>query len=170
MGPNVATAILPFCLWLRTNFPPLPGSRLMIFYRDARSALLQLVNQWLNLTHVIMPSATGAKTQVMVFTRMELDDFRIIINNRFTWLPAINRLLGRRRNRASTITWRSIVVKRVSFSTLRFILRIPGFVPQRLSKRWFDDCYCFSISLGTDWCLILPPTTAPRADRNIIIL
>ena len=29
----------------------LPGSRLTIFYRDASSALLQLVNQWLNFTY-----------------------------------------------------------------------------------------------------------------------
>ena len=28
-------------------FPSLPGSRLTIFYRDASSALLQLVKQWL---------------------------------------------------------------------------------------------------------------------------
>ena len=32
-------------------FPSLPGSRLTIFYRDASSALLQLVNQWLNFTY-----------------------------------------------------------------------------------------------------------------------
>ena len=32
-------------------FPSLPGSRLTIFYRDASSALLQLVNQWLDFTY-----------------------------------------------------------------------------------------------------------------------
>ena len=32
-------------------FPSLPGSRLTIFYPDASSALLQLVNQWLNFTY-----------------------------------------------------------------------------------------------------------------------
>ena len=32
-------------------FPSLPGSRLTIFYRDASSALLPLVNQWLNFTY-----------------------------------------------------------------------------------------------------------------------
>ena len=32
------------------DLPISPGSRLIIFYRDASSALLQLVNQWLNFT------------------------------------------------------------------------------------------------------------------------
>ena len=36
---------------LTVVFPSLPGSRLTIFYRDASSALLQLVNQWLNFTY-----------------------------------------------------------------------------------------------------------------------
>ena len=40
---------LPSCLWSLRIFPSLPGSRLTIFYRDASSALLQLVNQWLTL-------------------------------------------------------------------------------------------------------------------------
>ena len=39
---------LPSCLWSQRIFPSLPGSRLTIFYRDASSALSQLVNQWLN--------------------------------------------------------------------------------------------------------------------------
>ena len=38
---------LSSCLWSLRIFPSLPGSRLTIFYRDASSALLQLVNQWL---------------------------------------------------------------------------------------------------------------------------
>ena len=42
---------LPSCLWSLRIFPSLPGSRLTIFYRDASSALLQLVNQWLNFTY-----------------------------------------------------------------------------------------------------------------------
>ena len=42
------TSSLPSCLWSQRIFPSLPGSRLTIFYRDASSALLQLVNQWLN--------------------------------------------------------------------------------------------------------------------------
>ena len=45
------TSSLPSCLWSLTIFPSLPGSRLTIFYRDASSALLQLVNQWLNFPY-----------------------------------------------------------------------------------------------------------------------
>ena len=45
------TSSLPSCLWSQRIFPSLPGSRLIIFYRDASSALLQLVNQWLNFTY-----------------------------------------------------------------------------------------------------------------------
>ena len=41
----------PSCLWSQRIFPSLPGSRLTIFYRDASSAILQLVNQWLNFTY-----------------------------------------------------------------------------------------------------------------------
>ena len=45
------TSSLPSCLWSQRIFPSLPGSRLTIFLsRDASSAFLQLVNQWLNLT------------------------------------------------------------------------------------------------------------------------
>ena len=39
------TPSLPSCLWSLRIFPSLPGSRLTFFYRDASSALLQLVNQ-----------------------------------------------------------------------------------------------------------------------------
>ena len=45
------TSSLPSCLWSQRIFPSLPGSRLTIFYRDTSSALLQLVNQWLNFTY-----------------------------------------------------------------------------------------------------------------------
>ena len=45
------TSSLPSCLWSQRIFPSLSGSRLTIFYRDASSALLQLVNQWLNFTY-----------------------------------------------------------------------------------------------------------------------
>ena len=45
------TSSLPSCLWSLRIFPFFPGSRLTIFYRDASSALLQLVNQWLNFTY-----------------------------------------------------------------------------------------------------------------------
>ena len=52
------TSSLPSCLWSQRIFPSLPGSRLTIFYRDASSALLQLVNQWLNLLNPIKPSSS----------------------------------------------------------------------------------------------------------------
>ena len=45
------TSSLPSRLWSLRIFPSLPGLRLKIFYRDASSALLQLVNQWLNVTY-----------------------------------------------------------------------------------------------------------------------
>ena len=37
---------IPSCLWSRRIVPSLPGLRLTNFYRDASSALLQVVNQW----------------------------------------------------------------------------------------------------------------------------
>ena len=45
------TSSLPSYLSSLTIFPSLPGSRLAIFYRDASSAFLHLVNQWLNFTY-----------------------------------------------------------------------------------------------------------------------
>ena len=42
---------LPSCLWSLRIFPSLLGSRLTNLHRDASSALLQLVNQWLNFTY-----------------------------------------------------------------------------------------------------------------------
>ena len=48
--PIPPTATLLSCLWSRSIFSSLPGSRLMNFYRDASSALLQLVNHWLSFT------------------------------------------------------------------------------------------------------------------------
>ena len=41
--PPIVT--LPSCLWPLRVFPSLPGSRLTNLYRDASSALLQLVEQ-----------------------------------------------------------------------------------------------------------------------------
>ena len=38
------SSLLPSCLWSQRIFLSLPGSRLTIFYRDASSALLQLVS------------------------------------------------------------------------------------------------------------------------------
>ena len=53
------TSSLPSCLWSQRIFPSLPGSRLTNFYRDASSALLQLVYQWLNEEHQLtIDSAT----------------------------------------------------------------------------------------------------------------
>ena len=45
------TSSVPSCLWSQRIFPSLPGSRLTIFYRDASSAFLQLVNRWWNFTY-----------------------------------------------------------------------------------------------------------------------
>ena len=45
------TTTLPSCLWSRRIILSLPGSRLMNCYCDASSALLQVVNQWLNSTY-----------------------------------------------------------------------------------------------------------------------
>ena len=45
------TSSLPSCLWSQRIFPSLPGLRLTTSHRDASSALLQLVNQWLNFTY-----------------------------------------------------------------------------------------------------------------------
>ena len=76
MGLNVLgyqSHRLQRCQWSRRIFPNFPGSRLMNFYRDARSALLHLVNQWLS------------------FTYSRSHDFR---TSRSTWLPT--RPLGRR--------------------------------------------------------------------------
>ena len=71
------TSSLPSCLWSLKIFPSLPGSRLTIFYRDASSALLQLVNQWLNFTY----SRSHAfryerKNTNPTLVRIELTDFR----------------------------------------------------------------------------------------------
>ena len=40
---------LPACG--QRSFPSLPGARLMNYYHEASSALLQLINQWLNFTY-----------------------------------------------------------------------------------------------------------------------
>ena len=48
---NQSNQSLPSCLWSQRILPSLPGSRLTIFDRDASSANLQLVNQWLNFTY-----------------------------------------------------------------------------------------------------------------------
>ena len=45
------TSSLPSCLWSERIFPISPVHALHFFYRDASSALLQLINQWLNFTY-----------------------------------------------------------------------------------------------------------------------
>ena len=72
--PIPPTATVLSCLWSQGIFLSLPGSCLMTFYRDARSALLQLVNQWLNFTYSRCHafSATETKIQFLVFTTIEL--------------------------------------------------------------------------------------------------
>ena len=53
-------------------FPFLPGLHLTICFHDASSALVQLINQWLNsFTYVFALSTTEEKTQILV-TRIEL--------------------------------------------------------------------------------------------------
>ena len=51
-----ASTLLPSCyLWSLRIFPTLSGSCLTIFYRDARSALLQLVNQMVEFYLLTFP-------------------------------------------------------------------------------------------------------------------
>ena len=71
--PPTATLPLPSCLWSRRIFPSLPGSRLENFYRDASSALLQLVNQWLNFTYSRSHAFRyGRQNKNPALTRIEL--------------------------------------------------------------------------------------------------
>ena len=83
------TATLPSCLWSRRIFPSLPDSRLfMIFYRDASSALLQLVNQWLIfLIYDEKRSPAfrhGSQNKKYDFRKNRTHGFR---TSRCTWLP-----------------------------------------------------------------------------------
>ena len=87
------TSSLPSCLWLLRIFPSLPGSRLnnflsrckfstlttrqpmVEFYLLASSALLQLVNQWLNFTYSRSHAFRHERTQVfanLTLVRIEL--------------------------------------------------------------------------------------------------
>ena len=49
------TSSLPSCLWSLRIYPSLPGPRLTNFYRGASSAILQLVNQWLDFYLLTSP-------------------------------------------------------------------------------------------------------------------
>ena len=51
LDKEVGTSSLPSYLWSLRIFLSLHGSRLMSFCRDSCSAILQLVNQWLNFTY-----------------------------------------------------------------------------------------------------------------------
>ena len=68
------TLSLPSCLWSLRIFPSLPGSRLTIFCRDASSAILQLVNQWLHFTYQSRSHAFryGRKNTNLTLVRIEL--------------------------------------------------------------------------------------------------
>ena len=72
--PISPTATLPSCMWSQSIFRSLPGSRLMILYRDASSALLQLAKQWWNFAYSISHAFRYGKTrmQILVFSRIEL--------------------------------------------------------------------------------------------------
>ena len=61
---------LPSCLWSLKILPSFPGSRLTIFYRDASSAILQLVNQRLNFTYS-RSHATVAKERAQILLWLE---------------------------------------------------------------------------------------------------
>ena len=71
------TSSLPSCLWSLRIFPSLPGSRLTIFYRDASSALLQLVNmvEFYLLTFPRFP--LRKKEHKSYFGKNRTHDFRI---------------------------------------------------------------------------------------------
>ena len=67
-----STTLLP-CLWSLKTFRSLPGSRLSKFYRGASSALLQLVNQWLNFTYLRSHAFCYVRRRKkMILTRIEL--------------------------------------------------------------------------------------------------
>ena len=64
------------CDYLRI-FPSLPGARLTNFYRDASSALLQLVNQWLNFTYSRTNAFRyGRQNKIPAFDMYRTHDFR----------------------------------------------------------------------------------------------
>ena len=64
------------CLWSLRIFPSLPGSRLTNFYRDASSALLQLVNQWLNFTYSHSHAFSYGRKDTISGDKNQTHDFR----------------------------------------------------------------------------------------------
>ena len=81
----------PSFLWSLRIFPPLPGYRLMNFYRVTTTALLQLVNQWLNFTYTFLRFPLRKKADFSSntnsgFHKNRTHDFR---TSRCMWLPTI---------------------------------------------------------------------------------
>ena len=74
------TSSLPSCLWSQRIFPSFPGSRLTIFYRDASSALLQLVTQETNI-----PSAS-----CLCVTTYPALSWRVRTNSPSPWANSTN--------------------------------------------------------------------------------
>ena len=71
------TSSLPSCLWSQRIFPSLPDHALHFFYRDASSALLQLVNQWLNFYLLTFPRFPLRKEEhKSYFGKNRTHDFR----------------------------------------------------------------------------------------------
>ena len=71
------TSSLPSCLWPLRIFPSLPGSRLTTFYRDASSALLQLVNQMIAFYLLTFPRIPLRKKEhKSYFGKNRTHDFR----------------------------------------------------------------------------------------------
>ena len=72
-----------FRLRSRRILPSISGSRLTKFYRSASSALLQLVNQWLNFTYSrsLTLSATEKKKQILFFTRIRPHNFHTSVRD-----------------------------------------------------------------------------------------
>ena len=90
------TSSLPSCLWSLRIFPSLPDSRLTIFYRAASSAILQLVNQWLDFIYS-RPHAVryGRKNPNPTLVRIELTPSALPLM-KVCRLPNHYRPLGRR--------------------------------------------------------------------------
>ena len=77
------TSLLPSCLWSVRIFSPLPGSRLTIFYRDARQqSYNSSTNGWILLTHVPTLSVYGRKNTNPTLVRIDLTTSAPLFNSR----------------------------------------------------------------------------------------
>ena len=65
MGSAAILPVITDDLYISPRFTPYE------FYRDASSALSQLINHWLSFTHVPTLSATDARIKILL-TRIEL--------------------------------------------------------------------------------------------------